>query len=62
MTLDELRTADEVFITSCTKLLLPVTQVDDVVIGENHPVADKLFNAYADLAQTVCGPIDKEKI
>jgi D-alanine transaminase len=54
--------ADEVFITSCTKLVLPVTQVDDVVIGDNHPIADLLFNAYADLAQTVCGPIDKEKI
>ena len=54
--------ADEVFITSCTKLVLPVTKVDDVVIGENHPIADKLFSAYADAAIAECGPIDKEKI
>ncbi len=54
--------ADEVFITSCTKLVLPVTQVDDVVIGTNHPIADKLFDAYVAAAEAECGPIDKEKI
>lgn len=54
--------ADEVFITSCTKLVLPVTKVDDVVIGDDHPISDKLFFAYADVAIAECGPIDKERI
>jgi branched-chain amino acid aminotransferase len=37
VTLDDLRQADEVFLTSTTKELLPVRQVDDIVIGEGKP-------------------------
>ncbi len=54
--------ADEVFLTSCTKLVLPVTKVDDVELGPNHPIADQLFGAYAAAAEAECGPIDREKI
>jgi branched-chain amino acid aminotransferase len=34
---DELRAADEAFITSATRLVLPVTRVDDIVIRDGHP-------------------------
>ena len=34
---DELRGADEVFITSATRKVLPVTRVDQAVIGEGKP-------------------------
>jgi len=60
--IEEFYNADEVFLTSCTKLLLPITQVDDVIIGEKHPIADRLFNAYVEYAEKQCGRIIKEKI
>lgn len=34
---DDLRAADEAFITSATRLVLPVTRVDDVVLGDGRP-------------------------
>ena len=34
---DELRAADEAFITSVTRFVLPVTRVDDAVIGDVRP-------------------------
>jgi branched-subunit amino acid aminotransferase/4-amino-4-deoxychorismate lyase len=36
-TLAELHTAKEAFISSSTRLLMPVVQVDDVVIGNGKP-------------------------
>lgn len=54
--------ADEVFITSCTKLILPITEVDGKKIGDNHPITDKLFDAYVRFAEKQCGKIEKEKI
>ena len=33
----DLRAADEVFITSATRFVLPVTRVDDTVVGEGRP-------------------------
>ena len=36
-TVDELRTAQEAFITSSTRLVMPVVQVDDMVIGSGRP-------------------------
>ncbi len=36
-TLEELKTAKEAFITSSTRLLMPVVQVDDVTIGDGKP-------------------------
>lgn len=35
--LEELQTAKEAFITSSTRLLMPVVQVDDVIIGDGKP-------------------------
>lgn len=37
ITLEETLTADEVFMTSTTKRLLPVTQIDDQIIGNGKP-------------------------
>ena len=49
----ELYSADELFLTSSNKEVLPVSQVDDVVIGTGKPgpVTKKirgLFRAYTD--------------
>jgi D-alanine transaminase len=37
LTPDDLRGADEAFITSATRFVLPVTRVDDVVLGDGRP-------------------------
>ena len=60
--LEEVYDADEVFITSCSKLVLPITAVDGQKIGTVHPVADRLFDLYAAYAEKQCGPIVKENI
>lgn len=50
---DELRAADEVFITSATRGVLPVTRLDDQVIGEGRPgpVTRRLMQLYDALAR-----------
>lgn len=47
-TVDEAKTAKEVFITSATSFVMPVTAVDDAIIGagEPGPVAKRLREAY----------------
>jgi len=35
--IDELKDADEAFITSSTKMLFPIVEIDDIVIGEGSP-------------------------
>ena len=61
--IEEVYDADEVFITSCTKLVLPITQVDGKKIGDGtHSVSDKLFSAYAAYAEAQCGPIEHKNI
>lgn len=42
VTLDDIRQAKEAFLTSTTKRILPVVQVDDVVIGNGRPGAATL--------------------
>lgn len=44
--LDVLRTADEVFITSTTKDVLPIHAVDDRMMPEAHPVTDALQQVF----------------
>jgi len=50
---EELRGADEVFITSATRAVLPVTRVDGqpVGTGEPGPVTRRLMGAYDELAR-----------
>ena len=50
---EELRGADEVFITSATRAVLPVTRVDGqpVGTGEPGPVTRRLMEAYDELAR-----------
>jgi len=49
----ELRAADEVFITSATRGALPVTRVDDSIVGHGKPgpVTRRLIALYDDLAR-----------
>lgn len=53
ITLDEIKAAKEVFLTSSTKAALPVTQIDDAVIGDGNPGTQtlelkRLFLEYRD--------------
>lgn len=61
--IEEFFDADEVFITSCTKLMLNVTEIDGKKIGGlKYPISDKLYIAYVEYAEKQCGKIDKDKI
>lgn len=44
ITIEEVKSANEAFITSTTKTILPVRQVDDYVFPRLNPVAAKLFH------------------
>ncbi len=51
----DLATCDEAFLTSSTKEVLPVTQVDDITIGQGWPGPHtgkliELFRAYVQLS------------
>jgi branched-subunit amino acid aminotransferase/4-amino-4-deoxychorismate lyase len=48
VSLDEIKNAAEVFMTSTTKRILPVTQVDDTLIGHGKagPVSTLLNEAF----------------
>jgi D-alanine transaminase len=59
---DDYYKADEVFITSCSKLMLNITKIDDKAISDNHPISDKLYTAYINNVKEQCGEIDKNKI
>jgi len=50
---DDLRGADEAFITSATRWVLPVTRVDDAVLGDGRPgpVTRKLMTLMEQLAR-----------
>jgi branched-subunit amino acid aminotransferase/4-amino-4-deoxychorismate lyase len=51
---DELRRADEIFITSTLREVLPVTRVDDWTVGDGRvgPVALELRRRYQQLVGT----------
>ena len=44
ITIEEVKSANEAFITSTTKIILPVRQVDDYVFPRLNPVAAKLYH------------------
>jgi D-alanine transaminase/branched-chain amino acid aminotransferase len=51
--IDELQTAKEAFITGTTKKVMPVVQIDDLVIGDGKPgeitrKLQKLYDEYMD--------------
>ncbi len=52
-TLEQARTADEVLMTSATSFVLPITRIDDVVVGAGvpGPVTSRLREAYLDRAR-----------
>ncbi|MHA7130244.1 aminotransferase class IV [Algoriphagus namhaensis] len=55
--LEEVFEADEAFITSTTKVLLPVTQLDDKIIGSGKPgpVSLDILGKFRKLEQEHCG-------
>lgn len=55
--LAELKTADEVFISSVSKEITAVAKVDDVVIGNGEigPICEKLLTYYAEEIENDCG-------
>lgn len=48
ITVDELKNAAEVFLTSTTKRILPVVSVDDIVVGDGKPgeITTSLYKAF----------------
>jgi branched-chain amino acid aminotransferase len=50
----ELKQAEEVFLTSTTKRILPVLQVDDIIIGDGKPgaVTTDLYNEFLAMEET----------
>lgn len=53
--LDEIKGAAEVFMTSTTKRLLPINQVDDIIFGEGKagPITNLLNNMFLDMENRV---------
>ena len=56
--IDEIKDAAEVFMTSTTKRILPINQVDDIVIGDGKagPVAGLLTEAFINLEDQYIAP------
>ncbi|MBI4891405.1 MAG: aminotransferase class IV family protein [Acidobacteria bacterium] len=59
--LEDLERADGIFITSTTRDLLPVSQIEGLSIGQNHAARNALMDAFA-LHQTgYCGKLNQMK-
>jgi branched-subunit amino acid aminotransferase/4-amino-4-deoxychorismate lyase len=56
---EELRAADEVFITSSLKQVMPIGQVDGSPVGEGRigPVTERLLNAYREAVSSDTGVV-----
>lgn len=53
--LEEIKTAKEAFITSTTKTILPVRQIDDYKFSSNRPVTSVLFQQVLEMQQNAAG-------
>jgi branched-chain amino acid aminotransferase len=56
ITVADLKDAAEVFLTSTTKRLLPVLQIDDIIVGNGKPgtITRKLYTAFRILEDDYC--------
>lgn len=56
-TLEQFKSADEVFISSTTMELMPVTQIDDVRVGDGRvgPLTQRLHAAFRERVARECG-------
>jgi branched-chain amino acid aminotransferase len=45
VTIEEMKTAKEAFITSTTKVILPVSQVDEHIFSKHNPVTTELYHS-----------------
>lgn len=52
---DELRSADEIWMSSSTKEILPITRLDDRPVGDGRPgpFAQRMYACYQDFKNTV---------
>ena len=57
--LDEVKTAAEVFMTSTTKRIMPIYQIDETVIGQGKagPVATELNKKFIELEENIAGKV-----
>lgn len=56
VTVEELKDASEVFLTSTTKRLLPVLKIDDVIIGHGKPgkITRSLYQSFLQMENEYC--------
>ena len=56
ITAEELKNADECFLTSSTKEIIPVVKIDDQIIGQGKPgiITNKIHNNLKDYIQKYC--------
>jgi branched-chain amino acid aminotransferase len=56
VTLDELRNAAEVFLTSTTKRLLPVLKINDLIVGDGKPggITRSLYHSFLEAEEAFC--------
>lgn len=61
---DELLTADEVFISSTTLEVTPITKINETIIGDGKrgPVTATLHRLFEEEIVAACGPLVKENI
>src|SRR5207253_3053662 len=57
ISVDELKSAAEVFLTSTTKRLLPVLKIDDIVVGDGKPgeITRELYRSFLQCEEKFCG-------
>jgi len=58
---DELKSADEIWLTSSTKEILPVTHLDDQAVGSGHPgkLWQRMIAIYQDYKQDYPGQVEQ---
>jgi branched-subunit amino acid aminotransferase/4-amino-4-deoxychorismate lyase len=51
--IDRLYSADEIFITSTSKLIMPIVKIENRLIGAGIPgkLTEKIYNAYKNLLE-----------
>lgn len=64
VTMDELLTMDEVFLTGTTKQVLPIVKIDNHIIGEGTPgpVTQKIQKAYNGMVRDLIQQTEKDPI
>jgi len=59
LSIDEIKTAKEAFITSTTKTILPVTQIDDYIFPSNRHLTSAIYELMLELQSSVINTLKK---